>query len=217
MSSRGWTTSSLCCGRARIVQRYLELGRAASPFLPGRQQQTTSIAVSSPPPGGALNVSVVTFAPQGTNFTDDVIDETGQPDGGRVAGKAPGMHRTDTIDVIFVLEGEVVLWHDDGIEQTSAARRCRRAAGRVACLGEPKRQHMHGRHRRPIGEAKVSPVSGIPESVYERGHPGVPDRSYRRVFVTWIDSLWAVKQRGITDGLVIYLRPERFLSQRVRI
>ena len=65
---------------------------------------------------------------------------------------APGMHTTDTIDFEVILDGEVWLELDDGVEVHLEARRHGRPERHPPRLAQPRRQglpHRRVPHRRP--------------------------------------------------------------------
>jgi hypothetical protein len=92
------------------------------PTLPVNPTGGYSAESVFPPPGG-LRVQVVTFAPQGHVSAGEGAQEfrrmlDAQPSGVLFDEDDRAQHRTDTIEVAFVLEGEIVVEGGDQAEVT---------------------------------------------------------------------------------------------------
>jgi uncharacterized cupin superfamily protein len=78
---------------------------------------------SFPPPEGGFRVAVSSM-PAGFSSAEPAVEEaaaTAQHSGHprrHVIDPATGMHQTDTVDVVVILSGEIVLEQDDGAEVT---------------------------------------------------------------------------------------------------
>lgn len=93
---------------------------AGTPVTPADEDPAKALSRFIPDPGGT--VFHVVAMPPGTAGVDDVVDESGAevplPAGFERAFSSdrPGMHRTDTVDYVFIASGEVWLEVDDGEE-----------------------------------------------------------------------------------------------------
>ena len=78
---------------------------------------TLGEAIVLDPPTGGLVVRMLRFPPdaewQGTDAFADAMGEVGAGDT-QVESDVPGMHVTDTVDVVTVVEGEIYLVLEDG-------------------------------------------------------------------------------------------------------
>lgn len=100
---------------------------AATPTFPDAGQEMPSPSYFPPPTGTRFQVFTIpakrTPPAPGTDMAQALADakrtlpgllETMEPDN-------PGMHRSQTLDYVYVLEGEIVLELDDGQEKTLRA------------------------------------------------------------------------------------------------
>lgn len=93
---------------------------AGTPVTPADEDPAEALSRFIPDPGGT--VFHVVAMPPGTAGVDDVVDENGAevplPAGFERAFSSdrPGMHRTDTVDYVFIASGEVWLEVDEGEE-----------------------------------------------------------------------------------------------------
>ncbi len=113
----------LVVGRSKT---YWVWGHDEVPSLPYASTAPYEPYSMFPPPGGT-RVTVVAFPPQEEGISTPADSETPAAElrrrlqqavpHGRLTGSKPTMHRTDTVDIGFVLSGEVIVELEGGEEQ----------------------------------------------------------------------------------------------------